>query len=75
MADAYQEVVGWARAGELIFSIERAPLSQIEAAWTLTDLAGKRFVILPPDPLFCPVRRSPHLGRVDPAHRALTVAM
>ncbi len=47
MADAYQQAVGWARAGELIFSIERAPLSQIEAAWTRTDLAGKRLVILP----------------------------
>ena len=46
MADAYQQAVNWARAGELVFSIERAPLSQIEAAWTRTDLSGKRLVIL-----------------------------
>lgn len=47
MADAYQQAINWARAGELVFSIERAPLSQIEAAWTRTDLFGKRLVILP----------------------------
>jgi NADPH2:quinone reductase len=47
MADAYNQVVRWARSGDLTFSLERVPLSEIEAAWQRTDLQGKRLVVIP----------------------------
>lgn len=47
MASAYEQAVAWAREGDLVFNVERVPLSQIETAWTRTDLAGKRLVVLP----------------------------
>lgn len=47
MGAAYEQVLQWARADELSFNIERAPLSQIENAWQRTDLAGTRLVIIP----------------------------
>jgi NADPH2:quinone reductase len=46
MADAYARVVEWARAGELRFALERVPLSEIESAWSRTDLRGKRLVVV-----------------------------
>ncbi|WP_426937247.1 quinone oxidoreductase family protein [Brevibacterium sp. LE-L] len=46
MAAAYKRAAGWAHDGELVFNIERVPLSQIESAWTRTDLAGKRLVVI-----------------------------
>lgn len=46
MAAAYKRAVAWAHDGELVFNIERVPLSQIEFAWTRTDLAGKRLVVI-----------------------------
>lgn len=47
MGAAYEQVLQWARADELTFSIECAPLSQIESIWQRTDIAGKRLVIVP----------------------------
>jgi NADPH2:quinone reductase len=46
MARAYQQVVEWTRSGELVFSVERVPLAEIEAAWQRTDLKGRRLVVL-----------------------------
>lgn len=47
MAAAYQQVVDWVRAGELTIDVTTMPLSQIEKAWTRTDLRGTRLVIIP----------------------------
>lgn len=47
MSAAYEQIVAWTRDGDLTFNVERVPLSQIETAWTRTDLAGKRLVALP----------------------------
>jgi NADPH:quinone reductase-like Zn-dependent oxidoreductase len=47
MAAAYQQVVAWVRSGELTIDITTMPLSQIEKAWTRTDLRGTRLVIVP----------------------------
>jgi hypothetical protein len=47
MANAYNQVVQWARDGALTFDTEKMPLSQIETAWQRTDLRGKRLVVLP----------------------------
>jgi hypothetical protein len=47
MADAYNQVVQWARSGDLTFSVERVRLSEIEAAWQRADLRGKRLVVIP----------------------------
>lgn len=47
MAAAYQQVVDWIRAGELTVDVITMPLSQIEKAWTRTDLRGTRLVIVP----------------------------
>lgn len=47
MARAYQQVVEWTRSGELVFSVERVPLAEIEAAWQRTDLKGRRLVVVP----------------------------
>ena len=44
---AYQQVVDWVRSGELTIDVVTAPLSQIETAWTRTDLRGTRLVIVP----------------------------
>lgn len=44
MSAAYEQIVAWTRDGDLTFNVERVPLSQIETAWTRTDLAGKRLV-------------------------------
>jgi NADPH:quinone reductase-like Zn-dependent oxidoreductase len=46
IAEAYQQVLSWARDGSLTFEIERVPLSGIEAAWQRTDLRGKRLVVV-----------------------------
>lgn len=46
MAAAYKRAAGWAHDGELVFNIERVPLSQIESAWTRTDLGDKRLVVI-----------------------------
>jgi NADPH:quinone reductase-like Zn-dependent oxidoreductase len=46
-AAAYGQIVQWARDGQLVFGIERAPLSEIETAWPRTDLRGRRLVIIP----------------------------
>jgi NADPH2:quinone reductase len=46
-AAAYQQVVGWVRSGDLTIEITTMPLSQIENAWTRTDLRGTRLVIVP----------------------------
>ena len=47
VADAYGQIVQWARDGKLIAGIDRTPLSDIETAWQRTDLGGKRLVITP----------------------------
>jgi NADPH:quinone reductase-like Zn-dependent oxidoreductase len=47
MAAAYQQVVDWVRSGDLIIDVTTMPLSQIEKAWTRTDLRGTRLVIIP----------------------------
>jgi hypothetical protein len=47
MMGAYNQVVSWARDGQLTFGIERVPLSQIENAWQRTDLKGRRLVVVP----------------------------
>lgn len=47
MTAAYEQAVTWARSGDLVFNVVRAPLSQIETAWARTDLGGKRLVALP----------------------------
>jgi NADPH2:quinone reductase len=47
MADAYQRVVDWVRAGELAIEVITMPLSQITTAWQRTDLRGSRLVIVP----------------------------
>lgn len=47
MASAYQQVVDWVRAGELVISVEAMPLSRIAEAWVRTDLRGRRLVIVP----------------------------
>jgi NADPH:quinone reductase-like Zn-dependent oxidoreductase len=38
MAAAYQQVVDWVRNGELTIDLTTMPLSQVEKAWTRTDL-------------------------------------
>ena len=43
----YEQIVQWARAGELVFDLAAIPLSDIEAGWQRTDLRGKRLVVLP----------------------------
>jgi NADPH:quinone reductase-like Zn-dependent oxidoreductase len=50
MAEVYPQVVDWARSGELTFDITTMPLSEIDKAWTRTDLRGSRLVIVA-DPL------------------------
>jgi hypothetical protein len=47
MADGYQQVIDWVRSGELTIDATAMPLSQIEKAWTRTDLRGTRLVIIP----------------------------
>jgi NADPH:quinone reductase-like Zn-dependent oxidoreductase len=47
VADSYGKIVEWARAGRLVFGIERAPLSEIGTAWQRTNLKGRRLVIAP----------------------------
>jgi NADPH2:quinone reductase len=47
MMEAYNQVVAWARDGQLTFGIERVPLCQIETAWGRTDLHGRRLVVVP----------------------------
>ncbi len=47
IAAAYQQVVDWVRGGELTIDVTTMPLSQIEKAWTRTDLRGTRLVIIP----------------------------
>lgn len=47
MATAYQQIVDWMRSGELTIDVTTMPLSQIEKAWTRTDLRGTRLVIVP----------------------------
>jgi NADPH2:quinone reductase len=46
-AAAYQQVIDWVRSGDLTIEITTMPLSQIEKAWTRTDLRGTRLVIIP----------------------------
>ncbi|WP_281198557.1 zinc-binding dehydrogenase [Nocardia vermiculata] len=43
----YEQIVQWARVGELVFDLAAIPLSDIEAGWQRTDLRGKRLVVLP----------------------------
>lgn len=47
MGAAYQQVVAWQRAGELVFAVERVPLSDIGNAWRRTGLRGRRLVVVP----------------------------
>jgi NADPH:quinone reductase-like Zn-dependent oxidoreductase len=47
MGEVYGQIVEWTRAGELIFEVEKVPLSEIESAWPRTDLRGRRLVIVP----------------------------
>ncbi|GAB3430602.1 quinone oxidoreductase family protein [Flindersiella endophytica] len=47
IAQAYEQVLTWTRAGELTFDVEKVPLNDIEVAWQRTDLRGKRLVVLP----------------------------
>jgi NADPH2:quinone reductase len=47
MAAAYQQVVDWVRSGELAIDVTTVPLSQVESAWTRTDLRGTRLVVVP----------------------------
>ena len=47
MAEAYQQVIDWVRGGQLTIDVVTMPLSQIEQAWTRTDLRGTRLVIVP----------------------------
>jgi NADPH2:quinone reductase len=47
MAAASQHVVDWVRSGALTIDVTTMPLSQIETAWTRTDLRGTRLVIVP----------------------------
>lgn len=43
----YEQVLTWARAGELTFDVEEVPLRDIETAWQRTDLRGRRLVVMP----------------------------
>ena len=47
MGEVYGQIVEWTRSGQLIFDLEKVPLTGIEAAWRRTDLRGKRLVVLP----------------------------
>lgn len=47
MGAAYEQIVAWASDGDLIFNVERVPLSQIATAWIRSDLQGKRLVVVP----------------------------
>jgi NADPH2:quinone reductase len=47
MAEAYNQVVEWTRAGELTFALEQVPLSDIETAWPRANRKGRRLVVLP----------------------------
>jgi NADPH2:quinone reductase len=47
MAAAYQQVVDWVCAGDLVLDVATMPLSRIEEAWARTDLRGTRLVIVP----------------------------
>lgn len=47
MAAAYEQVVDWVRGGQLVIDVVTMPLSQIEKAWTRTDLRGRRLVVIP----------------------------
>lgn len=47
VADAYSQIVEWARSGKLVVGTERVPLSQIATAWQRTDLKGRRLVVIP----------------------------
>lgn len=47
MAEVHQRIVEWTRSGELTFTVETVPLSDVESAWQRTDLRGKRLVVLP----------------------------
>jgi len=47
IADAYQQIVRWARDRSLTFELERVPLHDIEDAWRRTGQRGKRLVVLP----------------------------
>ena len=44
---AYQQIVDWTRSGALHYDLEVVPLSEVETAWTRTDLRGKRLVVVP----------------------------
>ncbi|MBM7787122.1 quinone oxidoreductase family protein [Tenggerimyces flavus] len=46
MGEAFAQIVEWSRSGSLTFSVERVPLSDIEAAWQRTDLGGRRLVVV-----------------------------
>jgi NADPH2:quinone reductase len=47
MAADFAQVVDWVRSGDLVIDVETMPLSQVERAWTRTDLRGRRLVIVP----------------------------
>jgi NADPH:quinone reductase-like Zn-dependent oxidoreductase len=43
--EAYNQILQWARNGDLTFDLERTPLSEIKSAWQRTDLRGRRLVV------------------------------
>jgi NADPH2:quinone reductase len=47
IGEVYEQILTWTRAGELIFDVEKVPLSDVETAWQRTDLRGRRLVVLP----------------------------
>jgi NADPH:quinone reductase-like Zn-dependent oxidoreductase len=47
MAGAYRQVVDWTKAGDLTFSVDRVPLSDVESAWQHPTTPGHRLVVLP----------------------------
>ena len=47
MGEVYGQIVTWAQSGELTFDLAKVPLSDIETAWTRTDLRGRRLVVMP----------------------------
>jgi len=47
MAETYEQIIRWTRAGDLTFELEKVPLSDIERAWREGAPRGRRLVVLP----------------------------
>jgi NADPH:quinone reductase-like Zn-dependent oxidoreductase len=47
MDEVYAQIVAWTRSGDLTFTVQTVPLSDIASAWRRTDLRGQRLVVVP----------------------------